>query len=177
MVKVSLCELNLVIHKEAVICYNEEQDCIAELQTTELPKWVPVLLHQNITNLECMKSWVTFELHHSLVLLLFVCKMLTRLLRKCFLSHTHLPVLQTIKSPLQPIPDLSWHTSVCCMCLASKVQNEKHHLLLLCIVVPFLDGSFWASDVQHPCTNQPYTPRVPWAPNAWLQCSMVRGVW
>lgn len=90
------------------------------------------------------QSWVMFELHHSLVLLLFVSEMLTRLLRKCaFLIGFYQVFRLFIKNPFQTMSDLSWHTCktpLHCTCLASKSQHKGDHLLLLCTVVPFPDA-------------------------------------
>lgn len=113
------------------------------------------------------------------MLLLFVCEMLTRLLRKCsFLIGIYQFFRLFIKIPFQTMPDLSWHTCkppLHCMCLASKAQHERDHLLLLCTVVPFPDGSLWASEVQRSYTIQPYAPCI--HGHQMLDCSAARSKW
>lgn len=139
------------------------------LQNSKLQTSCSLSLHQNHHKHLCIQSWVTFELHHTLVLLFF-----DKTAEKVLHSQRDLPVFQTFKIPFQTMSDLSWHTCkppLHSMCLASKVQHERDHLLLH--TVPCLNGSFWASEVQHSYTNQPYVPCVPWA---WLQCSMIKEV-
>jgi len=146
------------------------QNFPSEFQSESTPE------HHNSSSTQ---SWVTFKSHHSLVLLLFVCEMLTRLLRKCFFLIDIYPFFRLlVKIPFQTMPDLSWHTStpsLHCMCLASKAQCERDHLLLL---VPILDGrtilGSWGAAAIHKPIRALCAPS---APNAWLQCSMIKEVW
>lgn len=144
------------------------------LQNSKLQTCSHLSLHQNITNIHAF----SLESHLNYIILFSAAFLwlwnVDKTAEKVFHSQRHLPVSQTFEILFQTMSDFSWHTCkppFHSMCLASKVQHERDHLPLR--TVPWLNGSFWASEVQHSCTNQPYVPCVPWP---WWQCSMIKEV-
>lgn len=100
---VRLSELIVVSHKETAICYNGEKDCIAKLQTTKLPKWLPVWVSartsQTFIHSVLSHVWITSQFSATFVCLWNVDK----IAEKVCLSHRLLPVFQTFYQ--EPLPD------------------------------------------------------------------------